>query len=38
VDTYRLDFRTPDGITGGTAAIQVTVAWITGTSVNIPIE
>jgi uncharacterized protein (TIGR03437 family) len=38
VDTYRLDFRAPDGITGGTAAIQVTVAWITGTSVNIPIE
>jgi len=38
VDTYRLDFRLPGGIAGGTAAIQATAAWITGSSVNIPIQ
>jgi hypothetical protein len=37
-DTYRVDFRVPDGITTGTAAIQLTVAWITGSSVNIPAQ
>lgn len=38
VDTYRLDFRVPDGTRAGTAAIQLTAAWITGASVNIPIQ
>jgi hypothetical protein len=38
VDTYRLDFRVPDGTTAGMAAIQLTAAWIPGTSVNIPIQ
>jgi uncharacterized protein (TIGR03437 family) len=38
VDTYRLDFRMPDGITRGTAAIQVTVAWVAGSSVNIAVQ
>jgi uncharacterized protein (TIGR03437 family) len=38
VDTYRLDFRVPDGATAGMAAIQLTAAWIAGTSVSIPIQ
>jgi uncharacterized protein (TIGR03437 family) len=38
VDTYRLDFRVPDGIATGTAAIQLTAAWIAGSPVNIPIQ
>ena len=38
VDTYRLDFRVPDGTTTGMAAIQLTAAWIAGSSVNIPIQ
>jgi len=38
VDTYRVDFRMPDGIAGGTAAIQLTAAWIAGSPVTIPIQ
>src|SRR5206468_1456597 len=38
VDTYRVDFRVPNGTAAGTAAIQLTAAWITGASVNIPIQ
>ena len=38
VDTYRVDFRVPDGATAGTAAIQLTAAWIAGPSVNIPVQ
>jgi uncharacterized protein (TIGR03437 family) len=38
VDTYRVDFRVPDGTVGGTAAIQLTAAWIAGTAVNIPTQ
>ena len=38
VDTYRVDFRVPDGITPGTAAIQLTAAWIPGAAVNIPTQ
>jgi uncharacterized protein (TIGR03437 family) len=38
VDTYRLDFRVPDGATAGMAAIQLTAAWIAGSPVNIPIQ
>jgi len=38
VDTYRVDFRVPAGATGGTAAIQLSAAWIPGSSVNIPIQ
>jgi uncharacterized protein (TIGR03437 family) len=37
-DTYRVDFRVPDGIPSGMAAIQLTVAWITGSPVNIAIQ
>jgi hypothetical protein len=38
VDTYRVDFRVPTGVTGGTAAIQLSAAWIGGPSVNIPVQ
>jgi len=38
VDTYRVDFRVPDGIAAGTAAIQLTAAWIAGPSVIIPTQ
>ena len=38
VDTYRLDFRVPDGTATGMAAIQLTAAWIGGSPVNIPIQ
>ncbi len=38
LDTYRVDFRVPDGIAAGTAAIQLTAAWIAGPSVNIPTQ
>jgi uncharacterized protein (TIGR03437 family) len=38
VDTYRVDFRAPDGATAGTVAIQLSAAWIAGPSVSIPVE
>ena len=38
VDTYRFDFRVPDGTATGVAAIQLTAAWIAGSPVNIPIQ
>jgi hypothetical protein len=38
VDTYRVDFRVPDGITFGLAAIQLSAAWIVGPSLSIPIQ
>jgi len=38
VDTYRVDFRVPDGVAGGAAAIQLSAAWIAGSSMNIPIQ
>jgi uncharacterized protein (TIGR03437 family) len=38
VDTYRVDFRVPDGATAGTATIQLTAAWIAGAAVNIPTQ
>jgi hypothetical protein len=38
VDTYRVDFRMPEGIVAGMVAIQLTAAWIAGPSVNIPIQ
>jgi hypothetical protein len=38
VDVYRVDFQVPSGIAAGTAGIQLTTAWITGSSVNIPIQ
>src|SRR5438552_2346960 len=38
VDTYRVDFRVPDGTLAGMAAIQLSAAWITGTPVGIPVQ
>jgi uncharacterized protein (TIGR03437 family) len=38
VDTYRVDFQVPAGTPAGTAAVQLSAAWIVGPSVNIPIQ
>jgi uncharacterized protein (TIGR03437 family) len=38
VDTYRVDFQVPAGTPTGTAAVQLSAAWIVGPSVNIPIQ
>lgn len=38
VDTYRVDFRVPPGMTAGTASVQLTAAWITGTGVQIAVQ
>jgi hypothetical protein len=38
VDTYRVDFRVPDGIAAGMAAIQLVAAWVPGAAVNIAIQ
>jgi hypothetical protein len=38
VDTFRVDFRMPNGGATGTAAIQLTAAWITGAAVGIPVQ
>jgi hypothetical protein len=38
VDTYRVDFRVPDGTTAGIAGIQLSAAWITAAPVSIPIQ
>ena len=38
VDTYRIDFRVPDGIAAGPAGVQLTAAWIAGSPVNMPIQ
>ena len=38
VDTYRVDFRVPDGTASGIVGIQLTAAWVAGTSVNIPVQ
>ena len=38
MDTYRIDFRVPDGTTAGMASIQITAAWIAGTAVGIAVQ
>ncbi|MFN0169785.1 MAG: hypothetical protein ACKV22_25460 [Bryobacteraceae bacterium] len=38
VDTYRVDFRMPDGLAAGTAALQLSAAWITGAAVRIAVQ
>jgi hypothetical protein len=38
VDTYRVDFRVPDGIATGMAALQLTAAWIAGSEVKIAVQ
>jgi len=37
-DTYRVDFRLPDGIASGIAVIQLSAAWIPASPVNISIQ
>jgi len=38
VDVYRVDFQIPSGTGAGMARIQLTAAWIPGSSVSIPIQ
>lgn len=38
VDTYQVNFRVPPDIGSGTAAIQITAAWIPGAPVSISIK
>jgi uncharacterized protein (TIGR03437 family) len=38
VDAYRVDFVVPAGTASGTAAIQLTSAWITGPGVTIAVQ
>lgn len=35
---YRVDFRVPDDIAAGTAAVRLTAAWISGSEVTIPVR
>jgi hypothetical protein len=37
-DTYRVDFRVPDGIPAGTAKVQLRTAWIEGGAVQVPVR
>ena len=37
-NVYRADFRVPDGIAPGMATLQLTVAWISGSEVKIPVQ
>jgi hypothetical protein len=36
--TYRVDFRLPDGIPAGTTSLQLVVAWIPGSVIEIPVQ
>ncbi len=38
LDTYRIDFRVPDGLAAGTASVQLSAAWIAGTAVRIAVQ
>jgi hypothetical protein len=38
VDTYRVDFRVPDGMAAGTASVQLSAAWIAGNPVQIAVQ
>ena len=38
VDTYRVDVRVPSGMVAGTASLQLSAAWITGTAVRIAVQ
>jgi hypothetical protein len=38
MDIFRVGFRMPNGAAAGTAAIQLTAAWITGAAVGIPVQ
>lgn len=38
VDTYRVDFRVPEGMAAGTASVQLSAAWIAGPTVRIAVQ
>jgi uncharacterized protein (TIGR03437 family) len=37
-DVYRVDFRVPEGTPAGSASLMLSVAWIVGPEVKIPIR
>jgi uncharacterized protein (TIGR03437 family) len=37
-DIYRVDFRVPAGIAAGTASVQLSAAWMSGTVVQIAVQ
>jgi hypothetical protein len=37
-ETYQVDFRMPEGAAPGTATIQLTAAWVTGSEVKIAVQ
>jgi len=37
-NVYRVDFRVPEGTTAGTATLGLSVAWINGPEVKIPVR
>ena len=38
VDTYQVMFQVPQGTARGIASVQVTAAWVVGTTVGVPIR
>jgi len=38
VDTYRVDFRVPEGVVAGTASVRLSAAWITGPAVQFAVQ
>jgi uncharacterized protein (TIGR03437 family) len=36
-DAYHVAFRVPDGTTAGTAQVQISAAWVTGSAVTMPV-
>jgi hypothetical protein len=38
VDVYRIDFRLPSTISSKVASVQLTVAWMSGAAVQIPVQ
>lgn len=38
VDTYRVDFRVPEGLAAGTASVQLSAAWVAGTALRIAVQ
>jgi uncharacterized protein (TIGR03437 family) len=38
LDSYQVNFRVPSDTVPGTAAIQLTAAWVAGTQVRIPVQ
>jgi uncharacterized protein (TIGR03437 family) len=37
-DTYRVDFRVPDGTPAGAAQVQISAAWVKGAGVSVPVR